>query len=182
MRIVAGSARGRNLLGPKGDGIRPTSDRARETLFNVIGPWIEGRVLDLYAGTGALGLEALSRGAAKGVFVDSGREAQALVQRNLEALGFSARAELLSLSAERALDHLEQRGGEGFTFVFADPPYAAHAMAWLVGRLAASPLLAPGATLVVETDRDEAAPADARLPQVDERKLGDTRLHLFRRP
>jgi 16S rRNA (guanine966-N2)-methyltransferase len=181
MRIVAGTAKGRTLLGPKGPDIRPTSDRARETLFNIIGPWLEGEVLDLYAGTGALGLEALSRGASRAVLVDSGREAQQLIERNRTALGFADQSEVLALPADRALDRLEARG-DRFAFIFADPPYAALAQGWLVGRLAASPLLALGALLMVETDKREAASDVPALPLVDERELGDTRLRFFRRP
>ena len=93
MRIVAGSAKGRALTGPKAtsEHIRPTADRVRETIFNVLGQWLEGeRVLDLYAGTGALGLESLSRGASAVVLVDSDREAQALCRANTDALGFTA--------------------------------------------------------------------------------------------
>ena len=87
----------------------------------------------------------------------------------------------MKLTAERGIDLLEQRG-ERFTFIFADPPYATQAMKWLVERLATSPLLAPGATLIIETDQDEPKTVRAELPQVDERELGSTRLHLFRRP
>lgn len=181
MRIIAGTARGRAIQGPKGPDIRPTSDRVRETIFNVLGQWVEGRVLDLYAGTGALALEALSRGASKAVLVDSGREAQQLIPKNLEHLGFTAQAELLRLPADRALDQLEKRG-EAFDLIFADPPYAAEAAVWLVDRLAQSPLLAPGGTLVLETDKREAAPANPALPEVDERQFGDTRVRMYRRP
>lgn len=182
MRVIAGSARGRAIQGPKGQGeLRPTSDRVRETIFNVLGQWLEGRVLDLYAGTGALAIEALSRGASRAVLVDSGREAQRLIEKNLEALGFAKQAELLALQADRAIEALEQRR-ESFELVFADPPYAAQAASWLVDRLARSPLLAPGATLVLETDKREAAPQNAALPEIDERKFGDTRVRMYRRP
>src|SRR5437660_8414096 len=109
MRIIAGTARGRALVGPRGDDIRPTSDRVRETIFNVLGQWIEGRVLDLYAGTGALGIEALSRGAERAVLVDSSREAQKLIEKNLTSLGFADRGELLSMAVKPALDLLERR-------------------------------------------------------------------------
>lgn len=180
MRIIAGSAKGRPLLGPKTDSIRPTSDRVRETLFNVLGQWLQGRVLDLYAGTGALALEALSRGAGSAVLVDVGREAQGLIEANVQKLGFGAQAELLKLSADRAVELLEKRG-ERFDLIFADPPYAQEAASWLVGRLAESPLLADGGTLIIESDKREPQPDDARLPEVDERRFGDTRVRLYRR-
>jgi len=181
MRIIAGTARGRPLLGPKTQEIRPTSDRVRETLFNVLGQWVEGRVLDLYAGTGALGLEALSRGAERAVLVDAGREAQRLIAKNIEGLGFTGRAELLCMPADRGLDLLERRR-DSFGLVFADPPYGLRAAAWLLERLAESPLLAPGATVLIETDKREEAPQSAALPEIDERRFGDTRVRLYRRP
>jgi 16S rRNA (guanine966-N2)-methyltransferase len=180
MRIIAGSAKGRPILGPKGEGIRPTSDRVRETIFNILGQWIEGRVLDLYAGTGALALESLSRGASMAVLVDSGREAQGLIETNIGKLGFAAQCELLKLSADRGVELLEKRG-DRFDLIFADPPYAQEAATWLVGRLAESPLLAEGATLVIESDKREPQPSDPRLPEVDERRFGDTRVRLYRR-
>src|SRR5688572_2885467 len=104
MRIVAGTAKGRALAGPKATSrhIRPTADRVRETLFNILGQWLDGQcVLDLYAGTGALGLEALSRGAARAALVDSDREALALCRQNTEHLGFSDRVDILGQPVAR---------------------------------------------------------------------------------
>src|SRR4051794_21286152 len=99
MRIVAGTARGRPLEGPKAAGIRPTADRVRETLFNVLGQFLDGeRVLDLFAGTGALSLEALSRGASSAVLVDRDRAAIGLCERNATSLGFRDRVELIESS------------------------------------------------------------------------------------
>src|SRR4051812_22385732 len=97
MRIVAGSAKGRGLLGPKSSSslIRPTSDRVRETIFNILGQWMHGQVLDLFAGTGALALEALSRGAESAVLVDSSEEGTNLCRLNSEALGFVDRVEIV---------------------------------------------------------------------------------------
>jgi 16S rRNA (guanine966-N2)-methyltransferase len=181
MRVIAGTARGRSILGPKTQDIRPTSDRVRETIFNVLGQWIEGQVLDLYSGTGALAIEALSRGAQRAVLVDSGREAQRLIEKNLEALGFASRAELLALPVDRAIDTLERRG-DSFALIFADPPYGLHAASGLLDRLADSKLLAPGATLLIESDKREPAPQNALVPEVDERQFGDTRVRLYRRP
>jgi 16S rRNA (guanine(966)-N(2))-methyltransferase RsmD len=179
MRIIAGTARGRNLQSPRTDQIRPTSDRARSTLFNVIGPWIEGAVLDLFAGTGALGLEALSRGASRAVFVDSGKEAVKLCERHVEEFGFSKQAEVLALPADRGLDVLQKRG-DRFAFIFADPPYSLMKAQWLLERLADSALLLPGGTLLIESDKREAMPTHPAWALFDERELGDTRLRLFR--
>jgi len=134
----------------KADVIRPTADRVRETLFNVLGQTCEGlKVLDLFAGTGALALEALSRGAVKAVLVDSGREAQGLIRQNAEALGFSDRIELLAMPVARALELLSRRG-DRFELVFSDPPYRLEqAVPVLEGVV---PLLADGASVVVEYD------------------------------
>jgi 16S rRNA (guanine(966)-N(2))-methyltransferase RsmD len=181
VRIVAGTARGRPLLAPKGRQIRPTSDRVRESLFNVLGQWMDGlRVLDLYAGTGALALEALSRGAARAVLVDQDREAAGLCRQNAEALGFADRAEILALPVSRAAPLLAHRN-EPFDLVFADPPYAARAVGDTLEVVSAQGLLAPGGTLVVEHDRRETAPErHEALIRVDQRRFGDTLVSLYR--
>ncbi|MFZ5468453.1 MAG: 16S rRNA (guanine(966)-N(2))-methyltransferase RsmD [Myxococcota bacterium] len=181
MRIIAGSARGRPLQGPRGaKEIRPTADRVRETLFNILGQWMEGLfVLDLYAGTGALALEALSRGAARAVLVDSGREAQRLLRANAAALGFSERCEVYALPVERALEKLGQERRR-FDLVFADPPYAARAVSELLERLWAAALLAPGGRLAIEHDRREEAPERVgELVRYDQRRFGDTLISLY---
>ena len=175
MRIVAGSARGRPLKGPKkADRIRPTADRVRETIFNVLGQWLDGlTVLDLYAGTGALALEALSRGAKSAALVDSDREAQALIRENARTLGFEV--ELLAMPVERALASLR---GRAFDLVFADPPYAASAVAKLLEAVPA--VLAPGGRFCVEHDKREAAPEKAgALTRADQRRFGDTVVSIY---
>src|SRR5689334_4596427 len=107
MRIVAGSARGRALKGPRSAAIRPTADRVRESIFNILGQWLDGqRVLDLYAGTGALGLEAVSRGAARAVLVDSGKEAVSLCRQNAKDLGFGGQVTVVAMPVERAVEAL----------------------------------------------------------------------------
>ncbi|WNG17980.1 16S rRNA (guanine(966)-N(2))-methyltransferase RsmD [Cystobacter fuscus] len=183
MRIVAGSAKGRALAGPKATSkhIRPTADRVRETLFNVLGQWLEGqRVLDLYAGTGALGLEAVSRGAKGVVLVDSDREALALCRANTDTLGFSARVEVLAQPVARALETLGRRG-DRFQLIFADPPYAARVVETVLEGLSAHQLLADGGTVVIEHDKREPAPeAHAGFTRVDQRRFGDTLVSLFR--
>jgi 16S rRNA (guanine(966)-N(2))-methyltransferase RsmD len=181
VRIVAGTARGRPLRAPKGKGIRPTADRVRETVFNVLGQWMEGRrVLDLYAGTGALGLEALSRGADRAVLVDDDREAARLCRENADALGFSGRVEILALPVPRAAQLLAQRQ-ERFDLVFADPPYAARALPDVLELVARHRLLLPGGTLVIEHDRREPAPeAEAEFARADQRRFGGTLVSLYR--
>jgi 16S rRNA (guanine966-N2)-methyltransferase len=179
MRIVGGTRRGRKLLPPSSAATRPTADRVRETLFNVLGQTLDGGdVLDLYAGTGALGLEALSRGAEQAVLVDAATEAAELCRRNASALGFEKAVTVLRLSAERAVEKLG-RDGRQFVLAFADPPYAAKAGAWVVEAL--GPLLAEGGTLVVEHDRRELLPeANGALFKVDQRRFGDTVVSLYR--
>jgi 16S rRNA (guanine966-N2)-methyltransferase len=179
MRIVGGTRRGRRLLPPRSSATRPTADRVRETLFNVLGQQLAGGdVLDLYAGTGALGLEALSRGAERAVLVDAAAEAADLCQRNAAALAFEGQVDVLRLRAEKAVERL-LREGRRFTLAFADPPYAARAGAWVVGAVA--PLLTEGGTLVVEHDRREGLPETAgSLFRVDERRFGDTVVSLYR--
>jgi 16S rRNA (guanine966-N2)-methyltransferase len=182
MRIVAGSARGRPLAGPKPTSvhIRPTADRVRETLFNILGQSLEGlRALDLYAGTGALGLEAVSRGAAHAVLVDQDKEALALCRGNTQALGFAAQVEVLALPVARAVEQLGKRGTP-FDLIFADPPYAARAVEGVLELVAGAKLLAPGGQVLVEHDKREPAPeSHAGFSRVDQRKFGDTLVSFF---
>ena len=165
MRIVAGTHGGRRLTAPRGTQTRPTSDRVREALFSILGERVSGaRVLDLFAGTGALGMEALSRGAASATFVD--RDVAA-VRANLEALALEG-----EVHRRDALAFLRTASGP-FDLVFLDPPY--REAAGLAPKLAATlpPVLAPGALVVSESDRR--APLDlAPIPTLDERRYGDT--------
>jgi 16S rRNA (guanine966-N2)-methyltransferase len=174
MRVIAGRWGGRRLQAPPGEATRPTSDRVREALFSVLGARIDGaRVLDLFAGSGALGIEALSRGAAEATFVDSAPGAIRAVRANLEALG--AEAVVRRADARRYLDAASAARAE-YDLVFLDPPYK------LAGRLgsvltAALPaVLAPGAAVVAESDRR--TPLDLGLPLLDERRYGDTLIRI----
>jgi 16S rRNA (guanine966-N2)-methyltransferase len=174
MRVIAGRWGGRRLQAPPGDATRPTSDRVREALFSVLAPRIEGaRVLDLFAGSGALGVEALSRGAAEATFVDSAPGAIRTIRANLAALG--GEAEIRRTDARRFLG-AASRAARQYDLVFLDPPYR------LAGRLgseltAALPaVLAPGAAVVAESDRR--APLELGLPLLDERRYGDTLIRI----
>jgi len=181
MRIVSGSAGGRVLKAPtNADVIRPTSDKVRQALFNVLGQTCDGfAVLDLYAGTGALGLEALSRGAVKAVLVDSGREAQALCKENAQALGFADQVQVLPFSADRAIVKLHEKG-EKFELIFADPPYAQQAVAMLLHKLAEHPLLSEGGRLVLEHGVEEASPeSQGPFARLDFRAFGDTVVSIY---
>jgi len=170
MRIVAGRWGGRRIAAPRGGATRPTSDRVREAVFSILGDVVPGAcVLDLFAGSGALGLEALSRGAAAAVFVDSAPAAARAVRTNLEALGVDA--EVVRADAVVALRNAA-RAGHQYDLVFLDPPYRrAAALAPALGA-GLSAVLAPGARVVAESDRR--APLDLPLPLLDERRYGDT--------
>jgi 16S rRNA (guanine966-N2)-methyltransferase len=174
MRVIAGRYRGRRLQAPPGATTRPTSDRVREALFSVLAGRVhDARVLDLFAGSGALGIEALSRGAAEVTFVDSAAAAIRAVRANLEAL--HADAEVRRGDAIRFLGAASAAARQ-YDLVFLDPPYR------LAGRLgseltAALPaVLAPGAAVVAESDRR--APLELGLPILDERRYGDTLIRI----
>ena len=174
MRIVGGAWGGRRLQAPAGAATRPTSDRVREALFSILGGRVEdARVLDLFAGSGALGLEALSRGAATATFVDSAGPPVKALMANLRTLG--AEAEVRRQDALRFLGSARSQGGV-YDLVFLDPPYRLANR--LGGRLSEElpPVLAPGATVVTESDRRD--PLDLDLPISDERRYGDTLIRI----
>jgi 16S rRNA (guanine966-N2)-methyltransferase len=178
VRIVAGSRKGARIYAPKGVHTRPTGDRVREAAFNLIGPVDGADVLDLFAGTGAMGLEALSRGAARAVFVESDRAARAAIERNLEKLDLSG-AVVLGQDALQALAS-EAAAGRRYDLVLLDPPYEQ----WpaLERRLAAylGSVLAEDGLLVVET----AAKVQPQLPLAERtsRRYGSARLTLYEQP
>jgi 16S rRNA (guanine(966)-N(2))-methyltransferase RsmD len=123
MRVISGTYRGLHLETLKGGNLRPTSDQMRETLFDVLGPGVEGAIfLDAYAGSGAVGIEALSRGASEAVFIEHHRPAQQLIRKNLETLGIEVGYYLLRCTVATGLERLEQEGSQ-YDFVFLDPPY-----------------------------------------------------------
>ncbi len=179
MRIIGGTDRGRRLRAPRGLGTRPTADRMRVTLFDVLGPSLAGaRVLDLFAGTGAVGIEALSRGAARAVFVERDRAPLRALRANLAALGLGrARARVVAGDVLAMLPVLAA-SEEPFDLVFLDPPYAAAGAAerTLAGLLAHG-LLAPGGRVVVQHPARGALAVPAGLaPFREPRRFGDTAL------
>lgn len=181
MRIVGGEFRGRNLAAPKSNAIRPTTDRTRESLFNILAHAHPGvldatRVLDLFAGTGAVGIEALSRGAKSALFVENSVEGRSLLWENIDALGLHGRARILRRDASQLGP---ASNIEPFQLVFADPPYgkglgekalfAAHAGGWL----------APGGIAILEERADAEVIVDPVFKFIEERSFGDTKMYFF---
>ena len=173
MRVIAGSRGGTRLLAPPGRGTRPTADRVREALFSILGDLTGLDVLDLFAGSAALGIESLSRGAARATLVDSSRVAVRVIRRNLEATRLSA--EVVPRPAAEFLRQARAAARQ-YDLVFLDPPYR------LAGALrgefsaALTPVLADGARVVAESDRRQPLPLD--LPLLDERRYGDTLIRI----
>jgi 16S rRNA (guanine966-N2)-methyltransferase len=178
LRVVGGEASGRRLVAPAG-GARPTTDRAKEALFNALGPApvVDASVLDLYAGSGALAIEALSRGAARAVLVDDDRRALAAIATNLEATGFADRARVLRMRVSTFVARL-RGSGECFDLVFADPPYGlpSDELGTVLTALAESGALEEDAVVVVETRRGSAPSRPAGWSVGWERAYGDTLL------
>ncbi len=191
MRIVAGRHRGRTIVAPADDSVRPTSDRVRENLFNVLthgrlsaeGWSLEGAtVLDAFAGSGALGLEALSRGAADAVFLDTDLAALESAHRNVKALGEEQRSVLVQADASRPPIPAKVRGHpRASSLVFLDPPYKSGLAAAALAALEAADWLAPGALAVVELGRGEPFALPQGFTLADERHYGRTRILFLRR-
>jgi len=175
MRVIAGSLKGRRLKAPTWDGLRPTSDKLRETLFNILAPRIAGaRVLDAYAGTGAIGIEAISRGAARVTFVERDRRAQALIAENLAHCGVTDGYAIIRASVGRAIDDLR---AESFEIMIFDPPYQEQADDVLA---AAGERLSAGGVLVLEHSRRRRSPDQlGRLRRTREVTSGDSALAFY---
>ena len=182
MRIISGTYRGLRLRTLKGGSLRPTSDQMRETLFDVLGPVVEGATfLDAYAGSGAVGIEALSRGASDVVFIEHHRAAQQLIRKNLEALGIQAGYYLLTCAVTTGLERLEQEGSQ-FNFVFLDPPYQEigeyHHVLRLLGR---SHLLNSQSLVIAEHSRHTILEEEyANLRRDRLLRHGDAQLSFYR--
>jgi 16S rRNA (guanine966-N2)-methyltransferase len=187
MRVIAGTYRSRILKSLKGLALRPTSDRLRETLFNVLGPAVVGaRFVDVFAGTGAVGIEALSRGAAEVVFIENHAPAATLIRRNLESLGITTGASVLAVDALRGLGLLAARknsGAPAFDHIFLDPPYAAaEDYSRVLQFLGSADLLAPGGVVIAEHRRNFDLPEEPGvLKRFRVLKQGDAALSFYRR-
>jgi 16S rRNA (guanine966-N2)-methyltransferase len=175
VRVIAGSRKGHKLVSPRGHDTRPTSDRVRENVFNLVGPLDDARVLDLFAGSGALGIEALSRGAASAVFVERDQEAVRTIERNLDRLRLTG-ARVVHGDVLRTIAQ-EATAGAKYDLVLVDPPYGMLTEIQARLSLHLPPLLAANGLLVVETD----ARTDPELPLPirTTRRYGQTRVTLF---
>lgn len=191
LRVIAGELGGRRLRAPPGMGTRPTTDRVREALFSILGPPPPGaRVLDLYAGSGALGIEALSRGAAQALFVEQDARVCRQISDNLASLGLVGRGQVRCGRVLSLLPQLAQSAVRDapFSWVFADPPYDSNELPALLTQLCRRSLLSHDAQIIVERSRRDAdsvaqqivtsAPASA-LQLTDSRRYGDTVLLFF---
>jgi 16S rRNA (guanine(966)-N(2))-methyltransferase RsmD len=194
MRVIAGTYRSRKLRTLSGLALRPSSDRLRETLFNVLGPEIQDAVfVDLFAGSGAVGIEALSRGAQRAIFVENHRAAAVVLRANIESLGisvagprddvntsFGGTAEIFAQDACAAIERLAARGTRA-DFVFADPPYAdTEAYNGVLDLLGDSELLVPGSRLILEHERRRELPAIVgQLERVRVLEQGTAALSLY---
>jgi 16S rRNA (guanine966-N2)-methyltransferase len=178
MRIIAGEFKGRRLKTPTWDGLRPTSDKLRETLFNLLAPRIEGAaVLDGFAGTGAVGLESLSRGAARAVFIEQDRRAAELIAANIALCGVANRCVIIRDGAVRALNR--QRDDEVFDVIVLDPPYDFEPLGQVLD--AAVGHLAPGGVVILEHAHRRAAPAVTGARHTRTVRSGDSALTMIER-
>lgn len=177
MRVIAGSARGVKLLSPEGQAIRPTLDRVRGAIFNMLTPYLEdARCLDLFAGTGANGIEALSRGAAECVFVDASREAHKIQRENLLKTKLAGQAMTLTLELPRDFGRIS---GD-FDVIFADPPYEFGGYDALLEAAGTGGLLRPDGVLVIEHQRRTLLPESvAGLARFKEKRYGDVALSVY---
>ncbi len=182
MRVISGTARGRRIQAPRGRQTRPTSDYLREVLFNLLAQEVSGRTfLDLYAGTGAVGIEALSRGATRAVFVERDRSALVTLRRNLEASGFLDRSEVVPMEVLRYLRRAAS-ASRRFDLIFLDPPYQRVDAAAALSLIASTGLLAPAGVAALERSMKSASiPTPEGLAHVREIRHGDSVLRLYRR-
>lgn len=182
MRVIGGRLRGRNIAGPSTQAIRPTQDRLREALFNILthayeNPMLDARVLDLYAGTGALGIEAVSRGAKFTLFVDNGSEARALLRDNMESLGLGG---VTKVYRRDASDPGPAHPVEPFALVFIDPPYRMKLAEKSLNALRAGGWLVPDALIVVEEAKDAGFVAPDGYEELERRAYDDTEFTFLR--
>jgi len=180
VRVIAGLVKGRQLKTPKGSNTRPLTDRVRGALFNILSAKaVESEFLDLFAGTGAVGIEALSRGASRAVFVELNRKAVELIRENLALTGFSERAEVFLADALRAIGLLSGKG-ERFDLIFIGAPYDSPILAKVIEKIAESELLKPDGILIAEHRKQhQLDPFYGKIKLYREAKYGETVLNFY---
>jgi len=182
MRITGGQIRGRVLSAPKNLEIRPSSNKVREAIFNVIGQDLSGtKVLDMFSGTGLLGIEALSRGAMLAVFVDHAKQSLALTQKNLAQCGLENRGRLCKWDLSKGLPRKSPFLDAAYDLVFLDPPYRSRLGAGLIEELSVSEQLAAGALILFETGKDSDTKHFLALDFIETRIYGDTKLSIYKK-
>lgn len=182
MRVIAGSARRRNLISPAGDSTRPTTDRIKETLFNIMqGEVPDARFLDLFSGSGGIGIEALSRGSRQCVFVENGHEAVHCIKTNLKNTGLSDKSQIMAMDVMQALRRLDQ-SGLPFDIIFMDPPYRKDFEGKVIPFLLGSSLVQEGTLVVAETSLDtDISYMEDFACQIEKVKEYKTNRHVFLR-
>jgi 16S rRNA (guanine966-N2)-methyltransferase len=179
MRVIGGELKGRKLSVTRGRQIRPTSDRVREAIFDILGPtWTFRRVLDLFAGTGSLGIEALSRGAEEAVFVEQSKGALTVLKENVKALGLQSRSWALSLPAKKGIAVLGERG-ELFDLILMDPPYGKEVVGKTIEEIIRRGILAATGIIVAEHASRDLILSPLGLELVQQRRYGDTTVSFF---
>jgi len=179
LRVIAGAARRTALLAPQGLNTRPTADRIKESLFNIISFDVPGaRFLDVFCGSGAIGIEALSRGASEAFFVDNSQEAIDIVHENLKRTNMALRATVLNMNAQKAISKLEQED-QYFDIIFLDPPYGDSLISHVVDDIGI--LLADSGILIAECSAANTQVTSEHLRKYDEREYGNTRLLFYKR-
>ena len=187
MRVIGGNLRGRKLSAFKGVSTRPTTDRVREAVFNILAPLLpRERALDLYAGTGAMGIEALSRGVLEAHFVESNAGAAGIIEKNIDSLGLNKRATIYKQDVDGFLSTREREKTK-YDLIFIDPPYNAGLAEVTLEKAATSKVLAKGAIVVVEAGKREPISEESLkkgfkgLTQIDFRKYGDSLIYIFKK-
>ena len=181
MRITGGQIKGRIIASPKGMNIRPTSDRVREAIFNLIGQDLSGlKVLDLFAGTGSLGIESLSRGTQHAVFIDNSQQALKLIRKNLVTCGFENSGTVLRRDLKKAATLSHPVFKQRFDLLFLDPPYRGDMLIPLLEKISTADILSNGSRVVVELSKHEMLPSSfGNLKIADSRLYGDTMINIY---
>lgn len=178
MRVIAGKYKGRTLFSPKDDSVRPTTDRIKENVFNLLQGRVPGAAfLDLFGGSGAMSVEALSRGAVRAVVVDASRDSVALIKKNFAKVGIGKEGEILEVSYDLALKRL---AGERFDLIYLDPPYRATFYEDVLTRIAESGVLAESGVVVFEHASERDLPAVPAYESLDRRRYGSVTVEILR--